>query len=264
MKIAVAFLVIEPNRATIEFAQQIASGTNYDVYLVIDSNKHQHEYENLKIYQVPDECCGYYQNSVSVKGITTLQKNPNAWDKMFHLFCGKEKPEYDFVWVFEEDVFIPEFSTIVNLHNKYKDYDLVTPNNNKKTDKIKDWHWSYVLERFTPPFYYSMVCAFGMSKKMMHEINRFAFRNTTLYYHEIMLNTIAMQSGLKVKDAFELKSIVWMGDWGLDEFMLLPNNVFHPIKKPEIHPNLRRMINVAKGTNYEPKNKLPNFIKELM
>lgn len=262
MKIAVAFLVNEPNESTVDFAQQLALETGYEVYLVIDSNKQEYQYKNIKVCQVPDQECGYYKNSASVKGITSLQKNPNAWDKMFYLFCGKV--EYDFVWVFEEDVFIPEINTIVNLHNKYKDFDLVTPNNNKKTDKIKDWHWSYVLDKWKPPFYYSMVCAFGMSKKLMQEINRFVGTNQTLYYHEIMLNTIAMQSGLKVKDAFEFKSVVWMGDWGIDEFLLLPNNVFHPVKNISKHPILRREIKVVKKTNYQPQNKLPNFIKELM
>jgi hypothetical protein len=79
-----------------------------------------------------------------------------------------------------------------------------------------------------------------------------------------MLNTIAMQSGLKVQDAFELKSVVWNGDWGLDEFVLLPNNVFHPMKNIETHHNFRELIKVTKKTNFKPKNKLPNFIKELM
>ena len=264
MKIAVAFLINEPCKATIEFAQEIAVKTNYDVFLVIDSNKKKYQYDNLKVYQLPDEDCGYYKNSASVKGITSLQKNPNAWDKMFHLFCSKENPDYDYGWVFEEDVFIPAVESILKLQDKYKSYDLVTPNNFLKTDKIKDWHWSYVLDKWQPPFYYSMVCAFGMSRAMMHQIKRFVDSNSTLYYHEIMLNTIGMQSGLKVTDAFELKSIVWMGDWGVDEFMLLPNNLFHPIKNVETHPVLRKTVSVAKKGNYQPINKLPNFIKLLM
>jgi hypothetical protein len=264
MKTAIAFLINEPKKATIEFAQEIAIKTNHEVYLVIDSNKQKHKYDGLNVYQLPDEDCGYYKNSATYKGITSLEKNPNAWDKMFHLFCGNHKVDYDFVWVFEEDVFIPDVSTIINLHDKYKGYDLVTPNNFEKKDTIKDWHWSYVLDKFDAPFYYSMVCAFGMSKNLMQQINKFADNNLTLYYHEIMLNTIAMQSGLKVQDAFELKSVVWNGDWGLDEFVLLPNNVFHPMKNIETHHNFRELIKVTKKTNFKPKNKLPNFIKELM
>jgi hypothetical protein len=109
-----------------------------------------------------------------------------------------------------------------------------------------------------------MVCAFGMSKNMAKEIEQFAFKNLTLYYHEIMLNTIAMQKGLKVIDAFELKSIVWQGKWGIDEFLLLPNNVFHPIKDIDKHPKLREQIIQAKNDIYKPVNNLPDFIKNLM
>jgi hypothetical protein len=270
MKIAVAFLVNEPKKATIEFAQELASKTDYDVYLVADSNKEKYTFDKINVYQLPDENCGWYKNSASVKGFTSLQKNPNAWDKMFHLFCHKPytntetKTDYDFMWVFEEDVFVPDINTIVNLQNKYKDYDLVTPNNFLKRDNIKDWHWSYILDRWDAPFYYSMVCAFGMSKNMAKEIEQFAFKNLTLYYHEIMLNTIAMQKGLKVIDAFELKSIVWQGKWGIDEFLLLPNNVFHPIKDIDKHPKLREQIIQAKNDIYKPVNNLPDFIKNLM
>lgn len=270
MKKAVAFLINKPHQATVEFAQEVALKTDFDVYLVVDNNDKDYKYDNLKVYQLPDEECGWYKNSASVKGFTSLQKNPNAWDKMFHLFCHKPytntetKTDYDFMWVFEEDVFVPDINTIVNLQNKYKDYDLVTPNNFLKKDNIKDWHWSYILDRWDAPFYYSMVCVFGMSKNMAKQIEQFAFKNLTLYYHEIMLNTIAMQKGLKVIDAFELKSIVWMGDWGVDEFLLLPNNVFHPVKNIESHELLRKTISVAKKGGYKPVNKLPEFIKILI
>lgn len=262
MKIAVAFLVNEPKKATIEFAQELASQTDYDVYLVADSNKERYTIDGISVYQLPDESCGWYKNSASVKGFTSLEKNPNAWDKMFHLFCGT--PDYDFVWVFEDDVFIPEIDTILNLHNNYKDYDLVTPNNFEKKDKVKDWHWAYILDKYKSPFYYSMVCGFGMSKKLMKELNKFVSENETLYYHEIMLNTIAMQTGLKVIDAFELKSIVWQGNWGIDEFLLLPNNVFHPIKDIDKHPKLRQQIRQSKKDFFKPINNLPDFIKNIL
>ena len=68
----------------------------------------------------------------------------------------------------------------------------------------------------------------------------------------------------EVIDAFEFKSIVWVGEWGLDEFLLLPLNVFHPIKNIDEHQNLRESINDFKGSNYIPTNKLPIFIKNLM
>jgi hypothetical protein len=55
-----------------------------------------------------------------------------------------------------------------------------------------------------------------------------------------------------------------MGDWGVDEFLLLPNNVFHPRKDIENHYCLRMAINTLSLTNYKPINKLPPFIKDLL
>ena len=79
-----------------------------------------------------------------------------------------------------------------------------------------------------------------------------------------MFNTIAMQNNLKVKDAFELKSIVWLGDWGIDEFLLLPNNLFHPKKDLQSFGFYRNQIEEKKNSKYKPKNKLPNFINDLL
>ena len=79
-----------------------------------------------------------------------------------------------------------------------------------------------------------------------------------------MFNTLAMNNGLKVTDAFELKSVVWLGEWNLDEFLLLPNNVFHPKKNIEDYQYLRLMINHQQKNGYIPINKLPDFIKNLL
>jgi hypothetical protein len=78
---------------------------------------------------------------------------------------------------------------------------------------------------------------------------------------EAMFNTLALQKGLKMIDAFELKSVVWQGEWGLNEFMLLPNNIFHPRKDIENHYGLRELIKQAKLKEYKPKNNLPHFLK---
>lgn len=254
MNIAVAFLTYKPHKTTKSMVDLVNIFTNYKSYLIVDDNSISYPH-----FQLDDNKCAPYINSSVYKGITSLQKNPNSWDKMFYLFL--KETDYDFVWVFEDDVFIPSVDTIVNLNEKYKDCDLVVPNNFKKTDSIKDWHWSYLLDKYEPPFYHSMVCAFGMSRKMMNCLRDFVNKNNTLYYHEVMLNTIAMQNNLKLVDAFELKSVVWQGHWGIDEFLLLPNNVFHPVKDLDTYDNLRMQIQEAKNSNYVPKNNLPEFLK---
>jgi hypothetical protein len=169
---------------------------------------------------------------------------------------------FDFVWVFEDDVFIPSVDTLVNIDDKYCNLDLITANNFAKKDLLLDWHWKHVIDKHDSPYFYSMICAMGLSRTMLNTIKRYVGWHNELFYCEVMFNTLAFHNQLKVKDAYEFKSIVWMGKWDIDEFLLLPNNVFHPRKDIDNHENLRKQIEEAKKTCYVPKNTLPDFVKK--
>lgn len=266
MKIAVCFLSKYPVSETITFAEEISKETNFDVFIVSDEKFRGRDkvsiYPNFHIVHVDDEFCQkkHYVNCNISNTATHIKKNPIAWDKMLYFFC-EVYVDYDFVWVFEDDVFIPSIYTIIKLHEKYGHYDLVTPNNFEKTDKLKDWHWKHIFNSIQPPYFYSMVCACGLSKNMFKEIKKYADFHHHLFYIEAIFNTLANQSGLKVIDAFELKSIVWEGKWGIDEFLLLPDNVFHPLKVLTNYPLYRAKIEKAKAENYIPINNLPDFLK---
>jgi len=271
MKTAVVFLCKEYNKSVWEFAKQIKQKTSFDPYIIIDEVIPENTGFSIKdaldgpaTIHVSEKYCiekGYHKSNI--KGSTHIQKDPIAMDKFLYMFC--EHLKYDFIWCFEDDVFIPKIETIVNLHEKYSSFDLITPNNFYKDNSFPDWHWPHIFKCAEPPYYYSMVCAMGMSSKMLDVIKKQANEKKELFFIEAMFNTLAMQDkDLRVTDAFELKSVVWMGDWGIDEFLLLPNNVFHPRKDIDNHFELREKIETCKQEGYVPKNKLPNFIKQLM
>ena len=270
-KQAVCFLCKDLNKETYSFGTSIAEKLGVPVYFVVDSSE-ANNYElknvdNVFIVRIADAVCvgSGFQNCMITGGKvnTVLQKNPISYDKMLYYFC-KIELTIDFLFVFEDDVFIPFDSTVKNLLAKYGDFDLVTPNNIKKEDDVMDWHWNSVVDKVDPPYYYSMVSAFGLSRKMLNVINRQVETKGTLFFTEVMFNTLAMQNGLKVTDAFELKSVVWMGNWGINEFLLLPDNVFHPKKDLENFQAYRQEILDKRKTKYKPKNNLPPFIKGLM
>jgi hypothetical protein len=266
MKSAVVFLTTVPHDGTIRFAQQIKTLLGHDVYIIIDQNKYDPNTSLDVIYiKIKEDLCeqmGYINSNIG-DNITHIRKNPIAMDKFLLFFCENALP-YDFVWVFEEDVFIPSLDAFQQLDTKYSKYDLVTPNNFLKTDNALDWHWRHIIDKIEPPYYYSMVAAMGLSKKMLNCIRQYVIKNKTLFYIEAMFNTLAMHNKLKVIDPLELKSIVWMGEWGLDEFLLLPNSLFHPLKSLGEHQILRDAIVQFGMENYTPVNKLPHFIKRLM
>ena len=262
MRVAVAFLTRFPHNETIGFSNKLAEKGEFDVYIISDENK---ELKNIDIkatvVRLDDSICvnsGFINSNISDNS-THIKKNPIAWDKMIYYFC-RINTRYDFVWVFEDDCFIPSVETIENIHKKYNAFDLVTPNDFLKTDNLLDWHWRSVVDKIEAPYYYSMVCGCGISKNLFKAIDNYVKEKNELFYIEVMFNTLAHHNKLKVTDALELKSIVWMGKWELDEWLLLPNNIFHPKKELDKYESYRKLIENAKIENYQPINNLPDFL----
>ena len=268
---AICFLCKDLNEETYRFGLATSEKLSIHVYFIVDSPEQTQvnleQNTNTSIVRIADSVCvgSGFQNCMitGAKVNTLLQKNPISYDKMLYYFC-KIELDVDFLFVFEDDVFIPTIDTVQHLLDTYKTFDLVTPNNFKKEDDVMDWHWNNVVDKVDPPYYYSMVSAVGLSRKMFHVINRQVADKNTLFFTEVMFNTLAMQNELAVTDAFELKSVVWMGEWGIDEFLLLPNNVFHPKKDLENFESYRELIQAKQKSKYKPKNKLPPFIKALL
>jgi hypothetical protein len=268
MKTAIVFLCKEIKQGTIAFANDIALKNFAKVHIVSDEvslsdwNWVENTTHLYTKHLVKDIACindGYVGCNIN-ETATHIQKKVIAYDKFLWIFANKFC-KYDNVWVFEDDCFIPSIDALKNLIDKYKEYDLVTPNNFLKTDNVLDWHWKHIVDKIEAPYYHSMVCAAKFSNRMLSEIKRYVDKNKQLFHIEAMFNTIAMQKGLKVTDANELKSVVWMGEWVLDHFVQLPNNIFHPVKDIENHKENRTDINTAKVLGYKPTKELPDFLK---
>lgn len=258
MKVAVAFLTKYPQEGTLSFARDI-NYVGFDTFVISDDECHM---EGVTYIQ-DEECYNHnFKNAHIWENSSSIKKQITAWDKFLYLFC-KVETEYDFVWVFEDDVFIPSVEAFQLLHLKYRNYHLVTPNNFLNDGKMMDWHWKYIYDKCPKgPYAYSMVSACGISRDVLNEVKSYATEHETLFFIEVLFNTLALQKGLKVIDAFELKSVVWMGEWTIDEFMLLPDNIFHPRKDIENHFIMRKMMNECQFSGYVPKNKLPHFLKK--
>jgi hypothetical protein len=247
--VAIAFLCKKPNEDLVAFAQSISKKA--DVYIIVDDNTTTYNrfyYKGVNTIQLADEVLknkGFYGCNIDGDA-THIKKEVIAMDKMLYTFCVAQ-PFYEYVWVFEDDVFIPSAKTIEKLHKKYCHYDLVTPHNKLKNDSIPDWHWLKIFDKTEPPYHYSMVCAMGLSRAMLDRVQMYVNKNKRLFYQEAMFNTLAMKHNLKVKDAPELKTIVWKGDWGLIPFMCLPSNLFHPVKDTDKHSIFRAVLKENRG-----------------
>jgi len=266
-KVAVVFLTNRPSKETMEFAHEVNSNTSFSVFVVVDDPEYKIPAHVDLCVTMEDEYAkanGYFGCNIA-KGHTHINKDVIAWDKFVFIF-GEIYNSFDFVWVFEDDVFIPSVETIKSINRKYAStYDLVTPNNFYHDPKLpNDWHWPSIIKEISAPHYFSMVCAMGLSRKLFQKIVKHKKEAGNLFHIEAMFNTIAMQNNLKVIDAFEFKSIVWKGEWSINEFLLLPDNVFHPKKETSEHPTYRKNIAEYSTNGFKPINMLPQFIKDLM
>lgn len=272
MKVAIVFLTKKTQPGTIDFAGKIHRETNYDTFIVSDEEEDMKGASSRNCYMENDVVeirqraafCVERGFCKSNEGSTNIKSDCIALDKFLYLFSEKD---YDFVWVFEDDVFIPSVECVVNLHKKYSapgNADLVTGRHNKRLPGENYWHWPLIdgLTSFSKEYHhYSMICAMGISKKMLNVVSKWAKDNRRLLFCEVMFNTLAEVNKLKAVQAEELRSVVWMGDWRIDDFINLPYNLFHPVKEINLHRNKRQLVSELKSHGYIPTKPIPDFLK---
>jgi hypothetical protein len=265
-KKAIVFLTKYPHKNTIDFAVELGKDGEFETFIVVDSMDKLEPVEGTNFIQVADDVCrnkGYHHSNIG-EDVTHIKKDPIAWDKFCYYFCEIRR-NIDYFWVFEDDVFVPSINTVRNLHEGYSRYDLVVANNNVQRDTTTlDWHWKHIVGKIRPPFHYSMVCGMGISARALRTVKEYVDVKKSLFYIEVMFNTLVMHRGLLVVTPLELKTIVWQGEWGIDHFVQLPNNVFHPVKDIENHPKLREEFADAMANGYTAKKELPQFILDIV
>lgn len=281
MKSAIVFLTKGYDSELFKSQQLFYDELNnyFDIYVIYDEYEKcevdsfcniNFDFNRMNYVTVNDDYCAKkgYKNAQYIPGKTHITKTPISLDKAL-LFFRKQNifsiaSKYNFVWFIEDDVFIPSAEAMIKLDKKYKKQqqaDLVVPNNNLKKDNIKDWHWPEIMNKIKPPYYSSMICAFGASRNLLNEIDAYVKEHKTLFFAEAMFNTIAMQKGLKVIDAKELKSIVWMGEWSESQIYLRQNNLFHPVKDIASHNKIRETISRMNKMNVDvSETLLPDFL----
>ena len=232
----ICFLTVRPDKLFYEFCKKLESD-NYKVFICVDDNSHEIECENLiKIDNVECQNAGF-------KNTLTYFKNKNragSRDKALYYFC-KNNINYDYIWFVEEDVFIPNEKTILNIDEKYPTGDLLCKVNNIKTNNDKWEHWSAVFEKCNigPPYSHSMISAIRCSKKMIQIIGEHANKYKTLFVDEALFTTLAMQNNLDIKTISELSTIEYRKTF--NEFLI--TNLYHPVKSIKQQYKYREILN---------------------
>jgi hypothetical protein len=241
----VLFLCADYNTQISRFCQFVNEQLGVSAIMIVDNNEKDYsQCTQIEIFQVSDEECvgSGFQNCFSGLTNALVKKNPIALDKALYYLSKKQ---------FEKAIILEEDCLVLNpkIFNKFfkTEFDLLVPSHNQRIGTYTDWHWSSIEKCIEPPYFYSMVCCFGLSQALFQKVLDHKNKIGSFFYAEAMFNTIAHQNNLIIKTPKELASVVAMGNWSMSEFRIFRNNIFHPVKDIERH-NYYRFMNLVELT----------------
>ena len=240
-KICVCLICYKPDKIWVDFLSKF---TRYDIYIIVDDNSKDYkgqysEFRNINIIQIKDEEC---KKNGFVDMNFTIEKDITAWEKSIYYF-STINTEYNKVWFFEDDVFLYDEKTLLNIDSKYENSDLLS---NSYTANISghknDWHWYRIDIKFPPPYYGTMVCCVRMSSDLLSKIRNYANTHKTLFFLEALFPTICKRNNMKYDTPTEFKNIVYRKDY--EDKDIDKNNLFHPVKDINKHTYYRDMLKI--------------------
>jgi hypothetical protein len=231
-------ICLTPSDVWLEFLNKIES---YDVYLIVDDNsvdyKEIYKDSKINIIQIKNEECkenGFIDMNFMVK------KEISGWDKAVYYFSNINT-KYDNVWFLEDDVFIYDENTLLNMDLKYLDGDLISNRHGENKTGVKDkWHWHRININTTPPYYLCMCCAIRVSKLLLSKISDYATENKTLYFLEALFPTICRTNSLVYHCPEEFKNIVDRRNYTIEDIDKV--NLYHPIKDFNVQKFYRNIM----------------------
>jgi hypothetical protein len=243
---ACVFLCVKPHPVMVTFAEKLAD--HYDVYCVCDDSTilsgcifHRATSECVRFLEADNKVCksqGFFGSAYwgQFQRVT-------AWDKVLYFLL--QHNHHPYVWIVEEDVFIPSEQTLPSLDQKYSNADLlVNENTSPKDDPTWDW-WESVksqsphsLEGY---YFKSLVCAVRVSATLLDAVTRFKNANGRLIFAESLFNSVAMKERLLVQSPIEMAQIHHQSQQFTFED-INPDHLFHPVKDLHLQEKWREML----------------------
>ena len=215
--------------------------TYYDIFIIVDDNSQNYQdvygvkYKHIKFIQIDNE---EYKNANYIDR-DFLSEVISGWHKSLYYF-SKMNTTYDNVWFFEDDVFFYNEKTLLKLDSQYPDTDLLSQELTEYNDVIDVWHWYKITMNYPKPFYNTMVCMVRMSKNLLQKILDYSLTYNTLFFIEAMFPTLCIKNQLSHESPPQFHNIFYRHEF--DIFSFNKDNLYHPIKRPNIYPLLREYI----------------------
>jgi len=254
MNKAFCILCRTPHRGNLLIANDVLQTNMLDVIFITDNPYTPPEDvdKRIKFIHIEDSTCLELGFKHSCKFVS-FSKDVVAWDKALYYF-GCVNKSYDFVWLMEDDIFIPSTEILCKMTTEYTSHDLVIGRIVHHSDSWSSrWNlWHYVLPYMKQPCACGRVCGIGVSKKLFECAADFVIQNKRVPFIEGFIPTIAVSNQLKILEAPELIMISEclhnpmckmpfhcnaLNNFKIDDFIRLskqnPTWFLHGIKKEE-------------------------------
>jgi hypothetical protein len=257
MTIIICVLSVRPDSLLIDFYKQLIDD-KYKIYICIDDNNYDIINnittfdKNIHIIKIDNKIC---ENAGFKNTVLKFRDRACSRDKALYYF-SKNNIEYDFIWFIEEDVFIPNFTVIKNIDNKYKSGDLLCSSNDIIYEKQTDWLWKYVNQdiKLILPYSHSMICAIRITKNLLKCISEYAKTYKTLFLDEALFTTLSIHNKLEIINPEELSTIAWRKDWLIGD--IEEDKLYHPMKNMKLQNNYREYLYIKNNNNIKDKDKI--------
>jgi hypothetical protein len=205
---------------------------NYDIAVYILDDKNENKLfvkNNITFLSIESEIAkknGYSNANLKPRVV-------QAWDKALFYFT-KVSHTYEFVWFIEYDVYVPSLKTFLDVHKKamYDRSDLVV-----KENIVVDSSWPHSKKRVShfhidKPWYHSLDCAAGLSKRLLSDILVYTSTNHQLEFIEVLFSTINHHKKYNLYLPFQFETIRFndQGHINCKDVMTNSDMWYHPIK----------------------------------
>lgn len=235
----ICFLTVHPCEKFYIFCKKLKN-VNYDIYICIDDDNYViPNYDKIiPIIKINKKIC---ENAGFKSSVLWLNNTACSRDKALYYFC-KNNIDYNFLWLIEDDVFIPKIDTIKNIDIKYKNNDLLCSGNDIIYEKQTGWHWDHINSqiKIPPPYSTSMICAIRISKKLLACIKNYVKKYNNLFMDEALFTTLALQANLDVVNPIELSTILYRNEWQIWD--IKKEYLYHPIKDINLQYKYRKQL----------------------
>jgi hypothetical protein len=269
---AIALLTVAPSHDLLEFYSGFER-LGYRVFVVVDDNNFKLGNAEVKVKNAGVSLIQFDDNECRTAGFFDL--NPviekrsrcAAWEKALYYFCRRDL-SHDNVWFIEDDVFVPNHETILNIDRKYGKADIISVDNAvNEYGVLDDWYWWRFVPKtiLRPPWAKSMVCTVRLSRKILTAFDSLIRSNKdklriqnaviklanitrgrpqdpsrTYFFIEYTFHTLALHCQLSVITAQELSGVVWRKEWDVSE--MNPGTIYHPLKDRDLHKRYRQIL----------------------